>query len=102
MQEYLLEVGAAQLHVLEPGTGIADASEQRLDIGEVVEAGDPALAVGDQTRCQRGRQSARLGQPQLAEGPYRLCERVLAQRLGLAPGEETRALLRRIGARQPV
>lgn len=45
---------------------------------------------------------ARLGQPQLAERQFRLCERALGRQLGLAPSEATRALMHRIGARQPV
>lgn len=52
---------------------------------------------GAHRRLMRG--YARLGQPQLAETQYRTCERALARRLGLAPAEETRALMRRIGAR---
>lgn len=52
---------------------------------------------GAHQRLMRG--YARLGQPQLAEAQYRTCERALARRLGLAPAEETRALMRRIGAR---
>jgi DNA-binding SARP family transcriptional activator len=45
---------------------------------------------------------ARLGQPQLAERQFRLCERALGRQLGLTPSETTRALMLRIGARQPV
>lgn len=43
---------------------------------------------------------ALLGQPRLAEQQYRTCVQTLAQRLGLPPTDETRALFREISERR--
>ena len=72
--------------------GCVRASQRHLALDECNEAAHRRVM-----RCY-----ARLGQPQLAERQWRTCERALVRQLGLAPGDETRALMRRIGARQPV
>ncbi|WP_293997512.1 AfsR/SARP family transcriptional regulator [Sphaerotilus sp.] len=84
---------------------LSDLREVQGDLHGCVRASQRHLALDECNETAHRRVMrcyARLGQPQLAERQWRTCERALVRRLGLAPDDETRALMRRIGARQPV